>query len=273
MRPRSKASLALLLALLLAACAGAPQPTPEPAPPSAAPVRSLTIFAAASLTEAFEEIGAAFQRANPGVEITYSFAGSQQLAAQLAAGAPADIFASANRAQMDAAIAATRVVSGTQQTFARNRLVVVTPSDNPAGIQTLQDLARPGVTIVLADRAVPVGQYSLDMLARASALPEYTATYSATVLANVVSYEESVRAVLAKVALGEADAGIVYATDAALDADKLQQLAIPDPLNTVASYPIAPIANSASPELSQAFIAFILSPEGQQILAKYGFIT
>ena len=297
------ALFALILTLLLAAC-GAPtatQPSSPPAPtdapvptetlttaptavPTAAPAAAppvapapftgtLSVFAAASLTDAFEEIATAFEAINPGVEVVYNFAGSQQLAAQITEGAPADVFASANRSQMQAAIAGSRVISGTEQTFVRNRLVVITPSDNPAGIATLQDLAKPGIKLILADQAVPVGQYSLDFLAKASALPEYTERYSPTVLANVVSYEDNVRTVLTKVALGEGDAGIVYTTDASLDADSIAQLVIPDALNTVASYPIAPVADSPNTALAQAFIDYVLSPKGQQVLVKYGFLS
>ena len=278
--PRSFAApLALVLSLLLAACGGAPpanQPSAAVVPPTSAPAvegATLTVFAAASLTDAFEEIGTAFAAANPGVEVIYNFAGSQQLAAQIGEGAPADIFASANRSQMEAAIASTRVVSGTQQTFVRNRLVVVTPADNPAAVATLQDLARPGLRLILADAVVPVGQYSLDFLAKASALPEYTASYSPTVLANVVSYEDNVRSVLTKVVLGEADAGIVYGTDAALEVGNVTQLDIPDELNTIAAYPIAPIADSPNAELAQSYIDYVLGPEGQAVLVKYGFIS
>lgn len=296
MRRSSAALLALVAALLLAACGGAPQataPTAPPAPPAlpteaptatptapppteapAAPAPSgpLLVFAAASLTDAFEELATAFEAAYPGAEITYNFAGSQQLAAQLNEGAPADVFASANIRQMEAATEGGRIVSGAAQAFVRNQLVVITPSDNPAGVASLQDLAKPGLKLILADRAVPVGQYSLDVLAKASALPEYTESYSPTVLANVVSYEENVRAVLTKVSLGEGDAGIVYTTDAALEADQLRLITIPDELNTIASYPIAPVADSANPALAEAFIAFVLGPEGQAILAQYGFI-
>lgn len=257
-----------------AAAAATEAPTTEPtAAPTATTLSGpLTVFAAASLTDAFEELATAFKVAYPGSEITYNFAGSQQLSAQLNEGAPADVFASANRAQMEVAIEGSRVISGTQKTFVRNRLVVVTPKDNPAGIATLQDLARPNLRIILADSVVPVGQYSLDFLAKASALPEYTESYSPTVLANVISFEDNVRSVLTKVALGEADAGIVYTTDAALDADNIQLLEVPDALNTIANYPIAPISDSANPALAQAFIDYVLAPEGQQILVKYGFI-
>ncbi|MBX0327892.1 molybdate ABC transporter substrate-binding protein [Oscillochloris sp. ZM17-4] len=287
--------LALLLTLLLAACGGAPSaqppaapaapPAAEPAaptdsPPTAEPAAepapavetTLNVFAAASLTDAFKAIAPGFEAAHPGVTVVYNFAGSQQLATQLDGGAPADVFASANRKQMDAAIASARVAGGSEQIFVRNQLVVIAPGDNPAGITTLQDLTKPGLKLILADTAVPVGQYALDFLAKASALPEYTETYSATVLSNVVSYENNVRVVLTKVALGEGDAGIVYTTDAALEADKLTLIAIPDELNTIASYPIAPVADSAAPELAQAFVDYVLSPAAQQVLAQYGFI-
>jgi molybdate transport system substrate-binding protein len=288
MRRSPIALLALLLVLLLAACGSAPaaqspmsQPAPAAptdAPPTTEPTIAqraavtLNVFAAASLTDAFAALAPAFEAAHPEVTIVFNFAGSQQLATQLGEGAPADIFASANMRHMDVAIESTRVMSGTAQTFVRNRLVVITPSDNPGGISTLQDLIKPKLKLVLADSSVPVGQYTLEFLAKASALPAYTNAYSPTVLANVVSYENTVRAVLTKVVLGEADAGVVYTTDAALAAAKLQQIAIPDELNSIASYPIAPVADSAAPDLAQAFVAYVLSPEGQGVLAKYGFI-
>jgi molybdate transport system substrate-binding protein len=172
---------------------------------------------------------------------------------------------------MEEAIAAGRVSRGAEREFARNRLVVVTPRDNPASIAGLQDLARPGVKLVLAAHQVPAGAYSLDFLARAAASPWFTAAFSPTVLANVVSYEQSVKAVLSKVALGEADAGIVYASDAS-SAD-VARIEIPDGLNPVASYPLAPIANAANPALARRFVDYVLSPAGQAILASHGFTT
>lgn len=278
-RVRWLTMLGLLLALLTA-CGGAPPAatvaTSPPAPTAAgAPVASgeLTVFAAASLSEAFKEIGQRFEAASPGAKVTFNFAGSDQLATQISQGAPADVFASANNKQMDVVIQAGEVISGTERTFVRNRLVVVYPSDNPANLQTLKDLAKPGLKLVLANRSVPVGAYALDVLAKASKLPEYTASYSPTVLANVVSYEENVKAVLSKVRLGEADAGIVYTTDAASAGEgAVGRLDIPDALNTVASYPIAATKSAPNPALAQQFVAFVLGPDGQQILVKYGFV-
>jgi molybdate transport system substrate-binding protein len=233
---------------------------------------ALSVFAAASLAEAFGALGQQFDAAN-GTQTMFNFAGSQQLAQQIVQGAPADVFASANTTQMRMVLDSGDVISGTQQTFVRNRLVVIHPQDNPAGLQTLDDLAKPGVKLVLADKAVPVGQYALDFLAKASEDPQRTAAYSETVLANVVSYEENVRAVLTKVALGEADAGIVYMSDVAQSAaNDVGRIAIPDELNTIAAYPIAPIAGAPNAVLAEQFITYVLSPEGQQILSSYGFI-
>ncbi|HEX6291053.1 MAG TPA: molybdate ABC transporter substrate-binding protein [Herpetosiphonaceae bacterium] len=277
----------LWLVLLVACGASAPdtgstQPSQSAATSTAASATDpnmaggagrLNVFAAASLAEAFGEIGRRFDAAS-GAQTSFNFAGSQQLAQQIAQGAPADVFASANRVQMESVIASGQVLSGTQRAFAHNRLVVVHPRDNPARITRLEDLARPGVKLVLAASAVPVGQYSLDFLSKASALPQYTTAYSETVLRNVVSYEENVRAVLSKVVLGEADAGIVYSSDIARDAAAdVGWIDIPDELNTIASYPIATIADAPNAPLARKFVEYVLSPEAQQILAEYGFIS
>ncbi len=233
----------------------------------------LTISAASSLTDPFTQIGKQFEATNPGVKVVFNFAGSDKLAQQINEGAPVDIFASANKTQMANVISGGRVISGTQQIFARNRLVVIYPKTNRAGIKTLSDLARPGLKIVLANPSVPIGSYSLNFLGKASLLPEYTNSYSQSVIANVVSYEENVRAVLGKVALDEADAGIVYTTDITKEsAQNLATIEIPDALNTIASYPIATIRDRPNVAVAQRFMAYVLSAEGQQTLAQYGFI-
>lgn len=253
--------------------------TSAPAAPaaaaSAAPLEpaELNVFAAASLTDAFNEMAQTFSAEHPGVNLTFNFAGSQQLAQQLGQGAPADVFASANRSQMNVAIEGGRVVSGTAETFVRNRLAVIYPTDNPAGITQLQDLAKPGVKVILAAKEVPVGQYSLDFLGKAISDTAFSPTYMDDVLKNVVSYEENVRAVLTKIALGEGDVGLVYTSDITGDgADKVGRLDIPDTLNTIATYPIAVVSDSAAPAQAQAFVDYILSLEGQAVLEKYGFI-
>lgn len=267
------ALLALLVALV--ACGATPSASsPTSAPAAVSPGHELTVFAAASLTDAFKEIGQKFGAANGGVNITFNFAGSDQLATQITQGAPADVFASANTKQMDMVIKAGDVVSGAQRTFVRNRLVVVYPKDNPGKLTALKDLANPGLKIVLANKSVPVGGYALDFLAKASQLPQYTTEFSPTVLRNVVSYEENVKAVLSKVTLGEADAGIVYTTDAATVTDgSIGRLVIPDNLNTIATYPIAATAKARNADLAKKFVDYVLGPEGQQALIKYGFIS
>ena len=295
MKLKSLLLLVMVTSLVLAGCAmqpaatqnvaeptavstKAPLPTETPKPtevPTSAPAEpvDLNVFAAGSLTDAFGEIGKLFEADHPGVTAVFNFAGSQQLAQQINEGAPADVFASANKKQMDVVIEAGGIVSGTEQTFAKNRLVVIFPKDNPAGLADLQDLAKPDLKLVLAAKEVPVGQYSLDFLDKAVADQTFAPTFKDDVLKNVVSYEDNVKAVLTKVALGEADAGIVYLSDiSGADADKIDRIEIPDELNVIASYPIAPIKESENPDLAQAFIDLVLSQEGQDILAKYNFI-
>ncbi|MFZ1769072.1 MAG: molybdate ABC transporter substrate-binding protein [Caldilinea sp.] len=239
----------------------------------AAGATTLTIFAAASLTDAFNEIGEVFVADHPNTELIFNFAGSNQLATQIGEGAPADVFASANLTQMNVAIESGRIITDAQRTFAHNRLVVVTPSDNPAGLTALQGLATPGVKIVFAAKEAPVGQYSLDFLEKADADGSLGADFKAAVTANVVSYEQNVRAVLAKVALGEADAGIVYQSDvAAGEQAAVGQIQIPDNLNTIADYPMAAVNDSPHLALAQAFVDTVLAPAGQQILTQYGFV-
>jgi molybdate transport system substrate-binding protein len=234
----------------------------------------LNVFAAASLTESFKDIGKAFEAQNSGVKVVLNFAGSQQLAQQLAQGAPGDVFASASKKQMTPVIEAGRIVSGTQKVFVRNQLVVIYPKSNPAGMASLNDLAKPGLKLVLADKAVPVGQYALDILDKMEKDAAYGSGFKDSVLKNVVSYEDNVKSVLSKVVLGEADAGVVYTTDITQDAkDKVVVIEIPANLNVIASYPIAAISDAKNPELAQKFIELVLSKEGQTILNNYGFMS
>jgi molybdate transport system substrate-binding protein len=274
-------ALSVLALLALAACGPAPQtaprPTPEPtaapAEPTAAPAQvELVVFAAASLTEAFTEIGGLHEAANPGVTAAFNFGASNQLAEQINQGAPADVFASANARQMEAIVEGGRIDPAAPQTFARNRLLVIFPKDNPGGIAELQDLGTPGLKLVLAAAEVPVGEYSIDFLDKAAQDPAFGAAYKDEVLANVVSYEENVRAVFSKVALGEADAGIVYSSDiAGAGAEDVASLDIPDELNTIAAYPIAAVNDSLNAAAAQGFVELVLGPEGQDVLLKYGF--
>jgi molybdate transport system substrate-binding protein len=231
------------------------------------------VFAAASLAESFTEIAQMFEQQHPGVKVVCNLAGSQALSAQIGQGAPADVFASASQNEMDNAIRSGRVVAGSQTTFARNKLVVVYPTDNPAGLDKLQDLARPGLKLVFAARQVPVGKYSVEFLNKASEDASFGATFKDDVLTNVASFEDNVKSVLTKVALGEGDAGIVYLSDISLDnAGKVGRFEIPDALNSIATYPIAPVSDAAQPELAQAFIELVLSAQGLEILARHGFL-
>jgi molybdate transport system substrate-binding protein len=271
----------LLVSVLIAACAASTAPVamfPETATTvssDATPEESdLTVFAAASLTESFTELGKQFEATHPGVKVVLNFAGSQQLRAQLEQGAPADVFASANSKEMNNAINSALIVSGTQKTFARNRLVAIYPVDNPGQVETLADLGKPGLKLVVADEAVPVGKYTATMLDEMSQDPAYGAEFTARVQSNVASRENDVKAVVAKVRLDEADAGVVYSTDVTPDAAKdVTPLAIPDRFNQLATYPIAALTQAPHPELAQAFIDLVLSDKGQAVLSDFGFIA
>ncbi|HWR65251.1 MAG TPA: molybdate ABC transporter substrate-binding protein [Bellilinea sp.] len=257
--------LIILILLILAAAAGcAPQP-------GLAEPETLTVSAASSLTEAFSEIGGLFESANPKLKVTFNFAGSQELAQQIIQGAAVDVFASANQKQMDVVLAELKLQPGAVKIFAANRLVVVYPVRNTAGLASLADLAKPGLKLVLAGAEVPVGQYSLDFLGLADASGNFPPGYQQAVLDNIVSYEQNVRAVLTKVALDEADAGIVYATDVGTANDQVGILEIPHELNIIARYPILALPGSQHSARGQTFVDFVLSPAGQQVLEKYGF--
>lgn len=251
-------NIILLSTLVLASCA--PATTVEPI--------TLNVLAASSLTDAFTEIGKSFEANNPDVTVAFNFGGSQTLRTQIEEGAPADVFASANKTQMDAVIAASLITEGTQQNFLTNKLIVILPADNPAELETLEDLAKSGIKLVLAAEEVPVGNFARQALDLMN--DSFGTDFKDKVLANVVSNEDNVKQVVTKVQLGEVDAGIVYTSDA-VPAPDLQTIEIPSELNVIAKYPIAPLVNSENAELSQAFIDYVLSAEGQAILAKWGF--
>jgi molybdate transport system substrate-binding protein len=246
-----------VLALLLAGCTS---PVVED---------EVVVYAAASLTNAFEDLGAAFEVAHPGETVTLNFGASSQLASQLAEGAQADVFASANPAQMQVAADAGRIE--TQQGFASNRLVLIVPAGNPARIGGLADLLAPNrLSLVLAAPGVPVRDYADEALDR---LVASDATLDrAAMSTNLVSEEANVRQVVAKVALGEADAGIVYTTDGTPDViDQLEMIEIPDAFNVTTTYPIGLVSGAPHPALARQFIDFVLSADGQAVLANWGF--
>jgi len=233
----------------------------------------ISVSAAASLTEAFGEIGPLFETFHPEVKVIFNFAGSQMLAEQINNGAPVDIFASASKKTMQSVVDAKNIASDAVQQFVSNQLVVIIPASNPAGISQLQDLTKVGLKLVLAAKEVPVGQYSQEFLAKASTSSDFPTTFSDDVLKNIVSYEDNVKAVLTKVSLGEADAGIVYTTDvASAEPGTIQSITIPDEINIPASYFIAPVINSNHTAEAKLFIDYVLSAAGQAILSKYGFI-
>jgi molybdate transport system substrate-binding protein len=230
----------------------------------------LTVFAAASLTDAFEAIEQELEAATPNLSITFNFGGSQALVTQLEEGAQADVFASANVTQMDAAIAAG-LVAGAPQPFAHNRLAIVTPAGNPAAIESAASLGKEGILLVLAQPEVPAGRYARESVClMATDTASYGAGFVERVAANVVSEEEDVRDVLAKVALGEADAGIVYVSDAVAAGDQVHVVDIPDEVNVIATFPVAILAGGDE-ALGSAFVAYLLSGEGQATLERYGF--
>jgi molybdate transport system substrate-binding protein len=241
---------------------------PTEAPTAAPEAKTLNIFAAASLTEAFTEIGKNFEAANPRATVTFNFAGSQALRTQIEEGAPADVFASASGKEMDTLVTGTLVGEGTSKVFLNNKLVIILPADNPAGLEKLEDLAKPGIKLVLAAEEVPVGNYARQALGLMNG--SFGTDFKDKVLANVVSNEDNVKQVVSKVQLGEADAGIVYTSDAVAAPD-LKTIEIPTELNVIAKYPIAPLARSEKADLATSFIDYVLSAEGQAVLAKWGF--
>ncbi|HEY8338257.1 MAG TPA: molybdate ABC transporter substrate-binding protein [Egibacteraceae bacterium] len=269
MRAILRTTTAAVLALALTACgtSGAEAPAasggPAEAPsggsaPTSEPSGEVVVFAAASLTDALEAIAADLEAATPGLDVVFSFAGSQQLAAQIAEGAPADVFASADETQMDV-VADAGLVAGEPRTFARNSLAIAVEPGNPLGIRGLADLARADVTLVLADEDVPAGRYA------AAALE------AAGVTVAPASLEVDVRAVLSKVALGEADAGIVYRSDIVAAGGDVDEVAIPPDDNVVASYPIALVDGSPNPAGGALFLAAVASDAGREVLAEHGF--
>jgi molybdate transport system substrate-binding protein len=253
------AYLIILFALLMTGCA-----------PASSQPQTLNVFAAASLTDAFTEIGKNFETANPNATVTFNFAGSQALRTQIEEGAPADVFASANSKEMETLIANSFVAQDTSQVFLSNKLVVILPANNLAEIDSLEDLANSGIKIVFAAEEVPVGRYTREALEKMN--DQFGSDFSKNVLANVVSNEDNVKQVVAKVQLGEADAGIVYTSDA-VAAPELLTIEIPTELNVIAKYPIAPLIESTHADLAEAFVVYVLSADGQAILQKWGFAS
>ncbi|WP_415950443.1 molybdate ABC transporter substrate-binding protein [Streptomyces sp. KLOTTS4A1] len=219
----------------------------------------LTVLAASSLTDVFETAGAVYEKAHPGTTVTFSFAGSQELAAQVKQGAPADVLVTANRKTMDDVMDDVRADTGDPAVIARNRLVIAVGKGNPKGVEGIGDLTRNDLRVVLAAPEVPVGRYSRQVLDRQD------------LAVKPVSHEPNVRAVLSKVALGEADAGIVYETDLAAAGGKAQGVAVPDAQNAITDYPAAALRTSRNAEAAAEFVKWLGSDEAQKILTDAGF--
>lgn len=215
----------------------------------------LTVLAASSLTDVFATAEKTYEKAHPGTDITVSAAGSQELAAQVKQGSPADVLVTADTKTMDGLKGET----GTPSIIAKNRLVIATREGNPEKVKTLKDLSDSKLKVVLADDTVPVGRYSKQVLD------------AQKISVKPVSKEANVRSVLSKVELGEADAGIVYQTDAATAPDKVDAVTIPDAQNAVASYPAATLKGSENGDAAAAFVKWLSTPEAQKILRDGGF--
>lgn len=229
----------------------------------------LRVFAAASLTEPFIEIGKRLELSHPGLKVVYNFGGSQMLRTQLELGAHADVFASADAVQMEQA-KKSGVVQEESLIFVRNSLAVIVPQANPGQVTEFRDLAKPGIKLDLANANVPVGNYSRQAISKASV--DYGADFAKQTLANIVSEEDNVKQVVTKVQLGEADAGIVYVSDVTPEIGKeVRIIPIPDAYNQIAAYPIARIKEGKNPVAAKAFISFVLSAEGQAILKAHNF--
>jgi molybdate transport system substrate-binding protein len=246
---------ALLTCTTLVAC-------DDDAAPSGAEPRELTVSAAASLTDAFTEIAAGFEQQHEGVTVALNFGPSDGLANQIHEGAPVDVFASASQTWMDA-VQDDGPGVGARVDFATNELAIIVPSANPAGIDDVADLGTDGVKLVVAAEGVPAGDYAREMLDNAG--------IADAALANVVSNEEDVRAVVTKVLSGDADAGITYVTDVTADVvDGISIVEVPDEVNVIATYPVAIVSGSQEANLAQLFIDHVIGP-GQQTLAAFGF--
>jgi molybdate transport system substrate-binding protein len=248
--------LAGAAALLLAACGGAAERAPAADPVAG----ELNVFAAASLTDVYNEIGQDFSKAHPDVHVKLAYGGSSTLVTQILQGAPADLFASADEANMRKLVEGG-AAAGSPSVFAANRLEIAVPPGNPKRVTSLADLARPGTVVVLCAPAVPCGSYAGQALKKAG------------VAVTARSQEQDVKQVLGKVALGEADAGVVYATDVRAAGGRVEGVEIPAEQNVAVRYPIAQVRGAKNPVAARAFVSWILGARGQATLARFGFAS
>ncbi len=250
-----RSAIAVILALTLSMVACGDDDTDS----SSAEGGTVTVFAAASLTDAFTEIAAAFEAENPGVTVEFNFGPSSGLREQILSGAPADVYASANTSNMDAIV--DDGAASAPSIFARNGLAIAVPLGNPAAIIGLSDFADPDLFLGLCAEQVPCGIFARQALAAAGVKP------------SLDTNATDVRALLTQIAAGELDAGIVYVTDVESAAGEVEGIDLPADLDVIAEYPIAPLTEAGSPELARGFVDFVLSDPGQQILESFAFTS
>lgn len=268
----------LLSALLVAACAGGPPPGPGGSTPGGGAGQTtspserveLQVYAAASLKPVLVKLASAYEAAVPGVVLTVSTDSSTALETKIEQGAPADVFLSADTKNPQM-LAAKSLAAGGVVTFARNELTVIVPEANAAGIASPTDLGRPGLKVIACAEGVPIERYTAQWLARVSALAGYGPDFAARYQANVVSREDNVGGIVAKVALGEGDAGVVYVTDARAS-DKVRTIPIPADQNVPAAYGGVVVKASAHVADATAFLSWLTGPDGEGILASFGFL-
>lgn len=260
----------LLLAGVLVACSGG-RPTTSSAPTAVAtpPPAALTILAAASLGGALDELKGTYESSHPGTTITISTESSAALETQIEQGAPADVFLSADTTNPQKLVDGG-FAKGSAVAFARNRLLIVVPHGNPGGINSPADLAKPGLRIVAAGDSVPITNYANQLVANLAKLPGYPADFAAKYAANIVTKVENVTAIVAQIQLGQGDAAIVYLTDA--KAIPLDTYGVPDEANVLATYAGVVVKASSVPVAAQAFLDWLAGPDGQAILATFGFM-
>jgi molybdate transport system substrate-binding protein len=277
-------TLTLALAVVVAACSSAgsttspsapadPSAAPSAAAPSSAPsteAAALTIFAAASLKNVLAQAESAYEAANPGTDQTISTDSSAALETKIEQGAPADVFLSADTTNPQKLIDGG-FASGEAVPFAGNKLTVIVPTDNPAGIQSPADLATPGLRIIAAGDEVPITKYATQLVENLAADADDPAGFAAAYVANVASREDNVSAIVSKIALGEGDAGIVYVTDAAAS-DAVTPIEVADDANVPATYAGVVVGESPNQDAAAAFLSWLSGPDGQQVLSSFGFL-
>jgi molybdate transport system substrate-binding protein len=249
MRSRTSKVASLVAIMAIAGCSSGDEPNDQSSD------TTLTVLAASSLTDAFPEIGNAFSEAHDNVNVQFSFAGSQELVAQADSGAPADVLALAGTSSLET----LDLPASDAEMFAKNRLTIIVPADNPAHVDSIEDLADPDVKVALAGPEVPAGAYAIEVFDNAG------------ITVEPVSEETEVKAVVTRVAVGGADAGVVYVTDAAASDADIAEVPIPTDLNVIATYPAVALTESTHAALADEFVQYLLTDDAQQVLRDYGF--